>query len=138
MHVAGFIGSPPMNFLRFNANLEPGADSIRLNGETIAVPALHEGVVDGALALGVRPENVELTDEGGIRGEVFGTEYMGTMQIVTVHSKHGVVKARIPSAQRVRMREQVGLRFAKERLAVFDTVSGRALKSRLFEEVAHG
>jgi len=127
-----------MNFLRFNANLEPGADSIRLNGETIAVPALHEGVVDGALALGVRPENVELTDEGGIRGEVFGTEYMGTMQIVTVHSKHGVVKARIPSAQRVRMREQVGLRFAKERLAVFDTVSGRALKSRLFGAASHG
>ena len=138
MHVAGFIGSPPMNFLRFNASLEPGADSIRLNGETIAVPELQEGVVDGALALGVRPEHVELVDEGGIRGEVFGTEYMGTMQIATVHSKHGVVKARIPSAQRVRMGEQVGLRFATERLAVFDTVSGRALKSRLFEEGAHG
>ena len=134
MHVAGFIGSPPMNFLRFNASLEPGTESVRLNGETIAVPTFHEGVVDGALALGVRPEHVAVVDEGGIRGEVFGTEYMGTMQIVTVHSKHGVVKARIPSAQRVRMREQVGLRFASERLAVFDTVSGRALKSRLFEE----
>jgi hypothetical protein len=32
----------------------------------------------------------------------------------------------------------VGLRFAKERLAVFDTVSGRALESRLFEEGASG
>ena len=105
MHVAGYIGRPPINFLRFDTSLEPGADSIRLNGETIVVPELQEGVVDGALALGVRPEHVELVDEGGIRGEVFGTEYMGTMQVVTVHSKHGVVKARIPSAQRVRMRE---------------------------------
>jgi multiple sugar transport system ATP-binding protein len=94
---------------------------------------LHEGVVDGEMALGVRPEHVELVDEGGIRGEVFGSEYMGTMQIVTVHSKHGPVKARIPSARRVRIRDQVGLRFAKERLVVFDTVSGRALDSRLFE-----
>jgi len=69
---------------------------------------------------------------------VFGTEYMGTMQIVTVHSKHGPVKARLRSSRRVRLREQVGLRFAKERLVVFDTVSGRALRSRLFEESGHG
>jgi multiple sugar transport system ATP-binding protein len=127
-----------MNFLRFNASLKPGAESVRLNGETIAVPALREGVVDGEMALGVRPEHVELVDEGGIRGEVFGTEYMGTMQIVTVQSKHGQVKARIPSSHRVRIREQVGLRFAKERLVVFDTVSGRALDSRLFGEASYG
>jgi multiple sugar transport system ATP-binding protein len=138
MHVAGFIGSPPMNFLRFTASVPPGADSVRLNGDTIGVPMLHEGVADGEMALGVRPEHVELLDDGGIRGEVFGTEYMGTMQIVTVHSKHGQVKARVPSSQRVRMREQVGLRFAKERLVVFDTVSGRALRSALFAEAGHG
>jgi len=134
MHVAGFIGSPPMNFLRFNGSANPGAESVRLNGETIPVPALREGVVDGEMALGVRPEHVDLVDQGGIRGEVFGAEYMGTMQVVTVHTSHGPVKARIPSSRRVRLRENVGLRFAKERLDVFDTVSGRALKSRLFEE----
>jgi len=60
---------------------------------------------------------------------------------VTVHTKHGPVKARIPSSRRARIREQVGLRFAKERLVVFDAVSGRALNSRLFErgeEATHG
>jgi multiple sugar transport system ATP-binding protein len=136
MHVAGFIGSPPMNFLRFDAGFAPGASSVRINGETIAVPTLHEGASDGEMALGVRPEHVELVDEGGIRGEVFGTEYMGTMQIVTIHSKHGPVRARVPSSRPVRLRENVGMRFAKERLVVFDTVSGRALASDLFEEAA--
>lgn len=138
MHVAGFIGSPPMNFLRFNGSVQPGAESVRLNGEAIPVPTLREGVVDGEMALGVRPEHVELSDEGGIRGEVFGTEYMGTMQVVTVDSKHGQVKARMPSSHRVRLGEQVGLRFAQRNLLVFDTVSGRALNSRLFDEVGHG
>ena len=137
MHVAGFIGSPPMNFLRFNASVEPGTESVRLNGDSIPVPTLREGMLDGELALGVRPEHVELVDDG-VCGEVFGTEYMGTMQIVTVNTKHGQLKARLPSARRVRMGEQVGLRFRGERLVVFDTVSGRALKSRLFEEVGHG
>jgi multiple sugar transport system ATP-binding protein len=138
MHVAGFIGSPPMNFLRFKASLQPGADAVRVNGATIGVPALREGVVDGDMALGVRPEHVELADEGGIRGEVFGTEYMGTMQVVTVHTDHGVVKARTPSSRRARVRDRVGLRFVKERLVVFDTVSGRALDSALFEGTCHG
>jgi multiple sugar transport system ATP-binding protein len=138
MHVAGFIGNPPMNFLRFNAGVEPGAQSVRLNGETIAVPTLHEGIADGELALGVRPEHVALVDQGGIRGEVFGVEYMGTMQIVTVHSKHGPVKARIPASRRVRIGEHVGMRFACDGLIVFDTVSGRALDSRLFGEAGHG
>jgi multiple sugar transport system ATP-binding protein len=138
MHVAGFIGSPPMNFLRFNASVRPGEDKVRLNGETITVPAFNEGVADGELALGVRPEHVVLVDQGGIRGEVFGVEYMGTMQIVTVHSKHGVVKARIPASRRTRIGDSVGLRFASERLVVFDTVSGRALDSRLFGEAGHG
>jgi multiple sugar transport system ATP-binding protein len=63
---------------------------------------------------------------------------MGTMQVVTVHTKHGPVKARIPSSRRARIREQVGLRFAKERLVVFDAVSGRALKSNLFEGAIRG
>jgi multiple sugar transport system ATP-binding protein len=92
-----------MNFLRFHASVAPGAESVRLNGETIPVPTLHEGVTDGDVALGVRPEHVELTDDGGIRGEVFGAEYMGTMQVVTVHTKHGPVKARIPSSRRARI-----------------------------------
>jgi multiple sugar transport system ATP-binding protein len=59
---------------------------------------------------------------------------LGTLQVVTVQTKHGPVKARSPCSRRARIREQVGLRFAKERLVVFDAVSGRALNSRLFEQ----
>ncbi len=42
MHVAGFVGSPPMNFLKFKSCIAPGQDSVRLNGETIRVPTLEE------------------------------------------------------------------------------------------------
>src|ERR671934_158865 len=32
VHVAGFIGNPPMNFLRFNGTLRPGDVTVRING----------------------------------------------------------------------------------------------------------
>jgi multiple sugar transport system ATP-binding protein len=138
MHVAGFIGSPPMNFLRFTSGLAPGEQSVHMNGETIRVPALRQGAAQGELALGVRPEHVSIGDTGEMRGEVFGVEYMGTMQIVTINTKHGQLKARVPSRQRVHVGESVGLAFDSERLMVFDTVSGSALQSRLFEGFASG
>jgi multiple sugar transport system ATP-binding protein len=136
MHVATFIGSPPMNLLNLKATIEPGQSSVRLNGDTINMPALREGRLDGDLALGVRPEHIRLVDEGGVRGEIFGTEYMGTMQIVTINTHHGRVKARIPSSQRAQMGDPVGLRFDPARLVLFDKVSGKALASDLFTDVA--
>jgi multiple sugar transport system ATP-binding protein len=138
MHVAGFIGSPAMNFLHFKGSLEPGQASIRINGDTLAVPSLREGIKDGELALGVRPEHVRLLDRDGVRGEVFGAEYMGTMQVVTISTDHGWVKSRIPASVHVRIGENVRLGFQHDALVVFDTVSGRAMNSDLFVGAGHG
>jgi multiple sugar transport system ATP-binding protein len=136
LHVAGFIGSPAMNFLRFTGGVASGAGEVRLGGEPIAVPTLHEGVGESELALGVRPEHVRLAADGGVRGVVFGTEYMGTLQVVTVDTDYGRVKARISSAIRANPGEPVGLRFADDRSIVFDTISGRALRSALYARAA--
>ena len=136
VHVASFIGSPAMNFLRFSGSLEPGAGEVRLGGEPVRVPTLHEGAMDAQLALGVRPEHVSLVAEGGVRGVVFGTEYMGTLQIVTVDTDYGRVKARISSALRAQPGETVGLLFANDRSVLFDTITGLALRSALFVQAA--
>ncbi len=57
LFVAGFIGSPPMNLLRANvADGEIVAGSMRLPG-----PA---GVAGGEVALGFRPEDVQVVEDG--------------------------------------------------------------------------
>jgi multiple sugar transport system ATP-binding protein len=127
LHVAGFIGSPPMNFLEFRSALAPGQTSIELGPVSVEIPALAQAVSERELILGVRPENVALVDEGGMRGEVFGTEYMGTFQIVTVTTPWGKVKARIASAIGVDPGAQVGLSFRTEHIVLFDKASGLAL-----------
>lgn len=138
MFVADFIGSPPMSFLRFEGALEPGQSEVAINGAKVKVPTLREGVETGPLALGVRPEHVRFSDGSRLRGTVFGTEYRGTTQIVTVDTPHGQLKARIPSSERVGSGDNVGLEYATQRLVVFDARDGHALRSALHEEPAHG
>jgi len=137
MFVADFIGSPPMSFLRFDGAVRPGDRSVRVNGAELAVPQQREEAV-GKLALGLRPEHVQLADESALRGRVFGAEYLGTTQIVTVNTPHGQVKARIPASRTVGIGDSVGLALRAERLVLFDASSGRALRSALYEGALDG
>jgi multiple sugar transport system ATP-binding protein len=83
---------------------------------------------------------VVLSDASAFRGMVFGAEYLGTTQIVTVTTDRGAVKARLPSQLPVRTGEQVGLAFRPEKLSLFARSSGRAIRSALHEASggAHG
>ncbi len=138
MFVAGFIGSPPMNFLRLHVAPRRGDRAIIIDGSAVPVPELRQDVAHGEIAIGVRPEHVVLHDAAPIRGQVFGTEYLGTTQVVTVTTEHGTVKARLPSELPVRPGEQVGLSFRAERISIFDVASGRALRTALSEGDLNG
>jgi multiple sugar transport system ATP-binding protein len=138
MFVADFIGSPAMNFLDFEGTLRRGDVQVVIDGAVISVPALREDVAEDRLVLGVRPEHVRLSDASPLRGAVYGTEYLGTTQIVTVTTERGTLKARLPSEIPARPGEQVGLDFRPEKLSLFEKSSGRAVRSVLHEEAAHG
>jgi multiple sugar transport system ATP-binding protein len=138
MFVADFIGAPPMSFLRFTGSVRPGDRRVRINGAQLEVPELREERHECALALGVRPEHVALAEDSALRGRVFGTEYLGTTQVLTLDTAHGQLKARVPAALGVRAGDNVGLKLRAERLALFDAGSGRALRSALHDGGAHG
>ncbi len=138
LFVADFIGSPPMNFLPFRGNLQTGAQAIRLGEREVAIPAAREALAESDLVLGVRPEHVRFTDRGMVRGEVYGSEYLGTTQIVTVTTRYGVLKARSPANIVFRAGENVGLDFRPDTLSIFDKESGRAIRTALYEGGAHG
>ena len=136
--VAEFIGSPPMNFLKFHGNLEAGDTSVSLNHQSMPVPALREPF-DGDMIFGVRPEHIRLSDASGYRGEIIATEYLGTTQIVTLKTHNGEIKARIAADQPARVGETVGLEFNGSTVTLFDSQSGRAILSDLNEGVlSHG
>ena len=138
LFVADFIGSPPMNFLRFEGNLQPDAEAVSFHGTRIAVPAIREPRALGPLVLGVRPEHIRFSDAAELRGSVFGAEYRGTTQIVIVDTGYGRVAARLPSSTQVQIGETVGLVFRPERLSLFDGQSGAAIRTASREGGGHG
>jgi multiple sugar transport system ATP-binding protein len=134
MFVAEFIGSPSMNFLRFHGKVEPGVKTIILQHQKLVVPQTREPF-EGDLAFGVRPEHIHLSDKAAYRAEVKATEYLGTTQVVTLKTNHGVLKARTVSDQVARVGETVGLDFNGRTITLFDNQTGRALRSELNEGV---
>ena len=135
--VADFIGSPPMNLLTFHASLEKGAGCVKFGKSDVRVPTVYESLGERELVLGVRPEAVQFSDSSDFRASVFGAEYLGTTQIVTVTTEHGAVRARIPANVKVRIGDRIGLSFRPEKLSLFDKASGRAISTALTKGAAH-
>ena len=78
--VAGFIGSPTMNFLPGSvASL--GADGATISlagGAPVTVPVKTEGLTqEQKVTLGVRPEHLAVADDGHLKGEVLVAERLG-------------------------------------------------------------
>ncbi|MEO8244426.1 MAG: ABC transporter ATP-binding protein, partial [bacterium] len=135
--VANFIGSPPMNFLRFDGMVGSGARSVALGEDAVEIPQMIGGA-SGALVLGVRPENVHPDDTAVTRGRVVASEYLGTTQIVTFDTGYGAVKARIGSEDKVSLGQTTGLRFDARSISLFDQ-RGKALMSTANQRVLnHG
>jgi multiple sugar transport system ATP-binding protein len=137
LFVADFIGSPAMNFLRFEGTATAGAEQVSLGDTPITLPQLQEPA-SGQLVLGVRPEHVALSDTAPLRGRIEAVEYLGTTQIVTLSTPFGPVKARTPSTQPARPGDLTGLKLAAPRLSLFDATTGRALRTAANAGVHHG
>jgi multiple sugar transport system ATP-binding protein len=82
LFVAGFIGSPRMNFLEGEV-AEVSADGVRVRlrgGETLIAPVVRNGAEPGRkVTLGLRPEHL-LEGGGGsaeLRGKVIAVEHLG-------------------------------------------------------------
>jgi multiple sugar transport system ATP-binding protein len=90
--VAGFIGSPAMNFLPAAvAAIRPDGVEALVDGRSCVAPVRGDGLAIGApITLGIRPEHVRLGD-GGISARVTHVERLG---------EHSVLYLRLPGTSR--------------------------------------
>lgn len=130
LFVAGFIGSPKMNF--FSARVTGHPDSQLMlaldGGEQVLVPAPPTPPAIGTeLTLGVRPEHLQLADQGALSGLVDVVEHLGVETLVYVRTAAGsTIVARADDLSRVRTGETVNLALRPGRASLFDA-SGAAV-----------
>ncbi len=80
LFVAGFIGSPKMNFLKVQVSSAGGAAVVRLPGADISIPTHGASVPAGEMTFGLRPEHIDATGKGDvvIEATVKLAEYLGS------------------------------------------------------------
>ena len=125
--VAGFIGSPAMNFL----TVALGANgSVKVGGVDVPLPASARANGRDKLVVGVRPEALELAGDG-IGAQVQAVEDIGADAYVFCSAQLDGEERRLvarASARRAPERgAQVTLRPVPEEAHLFDPVSGERL-----------
>ena len=128
--VAGFIGSPGMNFLKGQAR--QGADGLTVTlqgGVTLTLPARAESFAgERPVELGIRPEHVRLASGSAaqIAGRASVVEYLGNTSYAYVDTPQGAMIVQADGVTGLNAGDGVGLAFALDEAHVFDD-TGRAI-----------
>jgi len=138
LFVAGFIGSPGMNFLTAQAQ----AGIARLFGDSVPVPRQAEG----AVTIGLRPEHIEagpgavtfvaspsLVESLGSEKYIYfdapgDNPFPGSLKLSDEDRRGNRLIARLVNSGPVRIGEPVTLSFDPARLHVFDPATGRSIR----------
>ena len=129
--VAGFIGSPAMNFM--DVQLSSDGKSVELNGGT-HLPLQNEGMHSHAgqtVTLGIRPEHFELSEEGAGRLtlSVDYAEVLGADTLVHGHfvEDETLLTIRLPAIHHFEKKTRLPLSVLSKNLHVFDKESGNRI-----------
>jgi sn-glycerol 3-phosphate transport system ATP-binding protein len=120
--VAGFIGSPAMNFL---VGTTEGGGSVRLDGG--GAIASGTGVAAGRkITVGVRPEHFTpcAPSAANVVGSVEMIEALGADTLIHVAAAGGSIIARLPHGAPAAVGEPIALAAKSERVYLFDADTG--------------
>lgn len=138
--VAGFIGTPRMNFLPARPVAESGEHALRICGE-VSVPLAVEAsrAASDELILGVRPEHLKLAEPGAgrLNGTIRLAEHLGSETLLHIDvglDEHLIVKDE--GMSRWHSGEAVAVLLDATSAHVFDA-SGAVLSHHLSPRAAH-
>ncbi len=134
--VAGFIGSPPMNFFKGQLKETEGNQVLSVCGGEMPLSSSVD--VSGEVTVGIRPEHVYLTEKGKMRGEIIVSEMMGSELHLHLSVKDsGRVIIRVPTLdlserekEKLTLHNTVSFGFREQALHFFDSNTGENLKKQ--------
>ncbi len=127
--VAGFIGTPAMNFFEATVSAGPRGPVLRTGGLTVAAPLLGRNVAPGDIVtVGVRPEDIRAAHDGE-PATVRVVEPTGHECLLIYDFLGQEIVSRGDADFRPRPGETVRLRLRADRLHIFDASSGVRLNA---------
>jgi multiple sugar transport system ATP-binding protein len=132
--VAGFIGSPAMNFATVEITAGDGAVSLKGSNITVPVPPQFRdslGTAGRELIVGFRPEHLVLGPVTGATATVNAkaevVEYLGNEELIHASGAGRDIVALVDSSYRVRPGDMLELRIGLDRIQLFDPETNFAL-----------
>ncbi|MBR1390026.1 MAG: sn-glycerol-3-phosphate ABC transporter ATP-binding protein UgpC [Lachnospiraceae bacterium] len=133
LFVAGFIGSPQMNFVDAKCQVEGDKVLLKMADSTITLPAakakkLIEGGYHGkTVVMGIRPEDIDDSQiildtlkESTIETDVTGYELLGAEVLLYFEFAGANMTARVDSRTPARLGDHIKLAIDPEKIHVFD------------------
>ena len=139
LFVAGFIGSPAMNFFPGKLRKEDGRLLVDAGDFTVAIPAAKAApFVNSAgkdIIFGIRPENIHDSefvpaniDAESVPVKVDVTELMGNEILVYLVSGKNSFVARVDPRSKLRFGQQAQVKFNMDNFHIFDAASEEAIR----------
>ncbi len=126
--VAGFIGSPPMNFLRCRVR---GAEPLTIEclGHALALQTIQRPA-GSEVILGIRPEDVQVTagkQADGLEVIISAIEPAGAFAWVDVLCKGEKIRGVVLQEEGLAPHSKASVRLVTDRAVLFDAFSGKRL-----------
>ncbi len=138
MFVAGFLGSPPMNFLPSNVMDAGGILALQGEGFSVSLSApVAARVRDAAVkqvVVGIRPSDLVLAQEASteradllLTMKILVSEYIGSQSVLLCDLCGAQMRVEIQSLDRIALNQTVDFKVSAKELYLFDEQTGEAL-----------
>jgi len=139
LFVAGFVGSPPMNFINVRVGQENGAPVLENQSVRLTLPQGRGEALSGYLGkeviAGIRPEDIHDRDLPGfdkpegspLRATVDVVEVLGANSLLYLKAGQETLLATVPSESQARVGASVEMVVDGSRCHVFDKETERAI-----------
>ncbi len=134
LFVAGFVGSPPMNFLAGNVQARDGRAIFANEFLTVPVPSAYSRIDQSQqVTLAIRPQHLHIQGQPGPDAApvtVYALEHLGNESVVIADAPDKTrIRAVVPPGFRAAIGEVLHVNFDPSMVRLFDQQSERPLKS---------
>jgi len=137
LFVAGFVGSPTMNFLQCIYSQENGKSTLIVGKNDFKMELsesmgkkIQESATSAELVLGIRSEDIFIKDEQSLdttQAEVYVVEPLGSENIIDLRINENMMKAKTLPTVLPDISQTVNIWFNKDRMHIFDKNTEKAI-----------